>query len=176
MRLWFWGLVVAPGSLIPCGRKPRLPNVFRAPGEESPDTTGHDAARASPQVRAPCLKAWRRKVLQKLKPPAGDLGFHPARVKRWGKSPPRRKQWRRHEKPHRVQGKIGNWAARPIVAGMPHPASAGRLRERVREMTTEAPQGVEHNPAYRPQNQIRRRHSCVLGRTHCHPSPGLKLD
>lgn len=31
-------------------------------------------------------------------------------------------QCRRHEKPNPVQGNIGGWAARPIAAGMPHPA------------------------------------------------------
>ena len=46
-----------------------------------------------------------------------------ARVKRWGKSPPRRRRRRRHEKPLPVQGKIGGWAARPIATGMPHPAA-----------------------------------------------------
>jgi len=31
----------------------------------------------------------------------------PVRVKRWGKSPPRRQQWRRHGKPRAVQDQIG---------------------------------------------------------------------
>ena len=50
--------------------------------------------------------------------------------------------------------------ARPIAAGMPHPAASAQAgsgghvgREiRVREMTTEAPQGVQQNPAYRSQS------------------------
>ena len=81
-------------------------------------------------------------------------------VKRWGKSPPRRRRRRRHEKPLPVQGKIGGWAARPIATGMLQPASlaqassAGQVRRKaeLREMTTEAPQGAEQNPAYRPQS------------------------
>jgi len=86
-----------------------------------------------------------------------------ARVKRWGKSPPRRRQRRRHEKPLPVQGKIGGWTARPIATGMLHsPASAqagegGRARRKagLREMTAEPrPVRGEQNPAYRPQSQI----------------------
>jgi len=52
--------------------------------------------------------------------------------------------------------------ARPIVSGMSHPTVAKRLRRAEggragpergpREMTTEAPQGAEQNPAYRPQS------------------------
>jgi len=37
---------------------------------------------------------------------------------------------------------------------MLHGAQAPRSRKRSREMTTEAPQGVEQNPAYRPQSHI----------------------
>jgi hypothetical protein len=98
-------------------------------GEESPDTTGQDAARAARQVRAPRFKARRRTVSQKINRPfdSPQGGSLRVRVKRWGKSPPRRRQRRRHEKPRPVQGKIGGWAARPIAAGMPHPASLDRL-------------------------------------------------
>ena len=50
--------------------------------------------------------------------------------------------------------------ARPIATGMSQPASpaqagyAGQVRREaeLREMTAEAPQGVEQNPAYRPQS------------------------
>jgi hypothetical protein len=67
----------------------------------------------------------------------------------------------RHEKPLPVQDKIGDWTARPIVSGMSHPPVAarlrraeagGRARKGAREMTAEAPQGAEQNPAYRPQS------------------------
>ena len=98
-----------------------------------------------------------RKQTARFDSPQG--GSLRARVKRWGKSPPRRRRRRRHEKPRSVQGKIGDWAARPIVTGMSQPAKlkrakAGRRRRKAtpREMTTEAPQGVEQNPAYRPQS------------------------
>jgi len=100
-----------------------------------------------------------RKHTARFDSPQGDSPR--ARVKRWGKSPPRRRRRRRHEKPHPVQGKIGGWVARPSATGMPHPPSLAQasfggqvFREAgVREMTTEAPPGVEQNPAYRPQNQ-----------------------
>ena len=76
----------------------------------------------------------------------GSPGRGGARVKRWGKSPPRRRQRRRHDKPLPVQGKIGGWTARPIATGMLHSpwfarASHGErdCREAVaREMTTES--------------------------------------
>lgn len=76
-----------------------------------------------------------------------------ARVKRWGKSPPRQRRRWRHEKPRPVQGKIGGWTARPIATGMPHPASPCEARRKPgkaglsrtcppqggpREMTTES--------------------------------------
>ena len=85
------------------------------------------------------------------------------RVKRWGKSPPRHARAGRHEKPLPVQGKIGGWAARPTATGMLHPprlmrlvrpGNGGQVRRKagLREMTTEAPQGAEQNPAYRPRS------------------------
>ena len=87
-----------------------------------------------------------------------------ARVKRWSKSPPRQRQRWRHEKPRPVQGKIGGWAARPTATGMLHPPPPGRSRQGdggqlhrkvdLREMTTEAPQGAEQNPAYRSQSSF----------------------
>ena len=85
-----------------------------------------------------------------------DLRFEmtgAARVKRWGKSPPRRQRCRWQGKPNPVQDKIGDWAARPTVPGMSHPASAGRPRERLREMTINpgASRGTESG--LRPQDQ-----------------------
>src|ERR1051325_5138847 len=45
-----------------------------------------------------------------------SLRFQRVRVKRWSKSPPLQAQARRHGKPHRVQGQIGDHgAARSIV-------------------------------------------------------------
>ena len=55
-------------------------------GEESPDTTGQDAAQGSLQARAPRFKPWRRIVSQKIYRRAGN---RQVRAKRWGKSPPR---------------------------------------------------------------------------------------
>jgi len=48
--------------------------------------------------------------------------FAAARVKRWGKSPPRQAQARRHGKPHWVQDQIeGKGTARPAVGNGPRP-------------------------------------------------------
>ena len=106
-------------------------------GEESPDTTGQDAAQASPQARAARVKACptdsvtENKLLRRCDGGRGDarvetpavrrrLPRRAARVKRWSKSPPRHAQAGRHEKPRPVQGKIGGWAARPTATGMLH--------------------------------------------------------
>ena len=104
-----------------------------------------------------------RKVSQRIyRPSALRKGNWRVRVKRWGKSPPRRQRCRRHEKPRPVQGKIGGWAARPIAAGMPHPRGLARGTQGqdpqglLREMTDAPPKlaqaitGGKHNPAYSP--------------------------
>ncbi len=52
-----------------------------------------------------------------------------ARVKRWGKSPPRRAQARRQGKPHRVQGQIGG-----LWGGPPRGCKTARLRVRSQQM------------------------------------------
>jgi len=57
-------------------------------------------------MRAESCKTFRRKVPQKIRPPASASS--PVRVKRWCKRPPREAQATRHGKPHRVQGQIGN--------------------------------------------------------------------
>lgn len=49
------------------------------------------------------------------------------RVKRWGKSPPLQAQARRHGKPHRVQGQIGNCEAARL---MQRSSERGRFRVR----------------------------------------------
>ena len=60
-----------------------------------------------------CRKASRRKVPQKTNRLARKGRV---RVKRWGKSPPLQAQARRHGKPHRVQGQIGDpGAARSVL-------------------------------------------------------------
>lgn len=74
----------------------------------------------------------RRTVSQKTNCPDRPRGSPHVRigvrVKRWGKSPPRRQQCRRHEKPSRVQGKIGDGVARSFVPGMSHANPLRRKR------------------------------------------------
>ena len=66
-------------------------------------------------------------------------GFGPgARVKRWGKSPPLQEQSRRHEKPHRVQGQIGDFWNRLFQAARP---SLGYWL--LRQMILSASQGAQ---------------------------------
>ena len=59
-------------------------------------------------------------------PPFGisNLKFQKVRVKRRGKSPPLQAQARRHGKPHRVQGQIGD---RGAARSMPRVGQASRL-------------------------------------------------
>jgi len=91
--------------------------------EESPDTAGHGSlckqGRFAPHREA--TDSVTEKIPPLDAPPSGSA-FR-VRVKRWGKSPPRRQQWRRHDKPSRVQGKIGDGVARSFVPGMSHAAS-----------------------------------------------------
>lgn len=100
---------------------PRRPEF----GEESPDTIGQDAARGQPSAGTAFQGVVTDSVTENIPPRSTrrKAGSIRVRVKRWGKSPPRRARAGRHEKPLPVQGKIGDWAARPIVSGMPHPAS-----------------------------------------------------
>ncbi len=55
-----------------------------------------------------------------------------ARVKRWGKSPPRPRQRGRHGKPHREQGQIGEARVRPGAVSGPLPGWTARGRGRPR--------------------------------------------
>ena len=64
--------------------------------EESPDSMKR-RCRVTPGRGNPTESA------TEMKPPV----FGPARVKRWGKSPPRGWQQHRHGKPHREQCQIG---------------------------------------------------------------------
>ena len=70
----------------------------------------------------------------------------PARVKRRGKSPPLQEQSRRHGKPHRVQGQIGNRGAA---------RSAFRSRDRFRVLAAQTNDSLRsqerrQNSAYSP--------------------------
>jgi hypothetical protein len=79
---------------------------------------------------------------------AGPSGLGAARVKGWGKSPPRAWQQERHGKPHREQDRIGAVEGQP--SGLFPAHRPGRLREadgdagpRRMAATFAAPQGVE---------------------------------
>ena len=67
-------------------------------GEESPGST-------ETRCRITSGGGDPRESATENKPPARFAG--PARVKRWGKSPPRDRQRKRHGKPHREQDQIG---------------------------------------------------------------------
>jgi len=85
-----------------------------------------------------------------------------ARVKRWGKSPPRERQRKRHGKPHREQDQIG--AARRATGTRRFRAAArvGRARRSVTGVPEEwpsiavqvSPGGRGQNPAYRPSDPL----------------------
>jgi len=71
------------------------------------------------------------------KPPL-RLGVSVARVKRWGKSPPLQERSRRHGKPHREQGPIGNLRSGPLQAQSrtsvpPATANPGQIRGGIAE-------------------------------------------
>ena len=77
-----------------------------------------------------------------------NLKFQRARVKRWGKSPPLQPQARRHGKPHRVQGQIGNpGAARSRFRESGMGSGYWLLRQMI--LTPEAIRGRQ-NSAYSP--------------------------
>ena len=123
--------------------------------EESPDSR-EKWRRVTPARGDP------RESATEIRPPAG-LRTGRARVKRWGKSPPRRRQRRRHGKPRQEQGQIGiarGPARRPRVlppersglAARSPSATAGR-----EEWPSAAPHrsGPSQNPAYRPSARTR---------------------
>lgn len=90
----------------------------------------------------------RRTVSQKTNRPHGNARV---RVKRRGKSSPLRRQRRRQDKPNPVQGKIGERAARPMLAGMPHRRNGGNAETRFRGMNADAgtrKRPAPRNPAY----------------------------
>ena len=128
------------------------------------------AGGASAQAGARRVKPPRRTVPQRrYRPASGEseresergnpFHFHPrfhsrpARVKRWGKSPPRRQQCRRQGKPNPVQDKIGDWTARPTVPGMSHPPALA-----LRAVEGGSRKGSERNdgqPRRKPGHRIR---------------------
>ncbi len=116
------------------GRKVRTPQgaMPRNPGLRAGDTRGR---------KAECLPTESATETQTA------AGFWPeARVKRWGKSPPLQEQSRRHGKPHRVQGQIGN---RGVVR------SEFRSRDRFRVLAAQTNDSLRsqerrQNSAYSP--------------------------
>ena len=94
-----------------------------SPGEESPGST-ETRCRVTPGGGDP------RESATESKPPAGPrLRPARARVKGCGKSAPRRRQRRRHGKPHREQDQIGTSAALRRGAGRFPRRRPGRSRE-----------------------------------------------
>ena len=76
------------------------------------------------------------------------------RVKRWGKSPPLQAQARRHGKPHRVQGQIGDrGAARSTFRA----SGTGSGYWLLRQMVLSVPQGMQTEFGLQPfQNHFPR--------------------
>jgi len=66
----------------------------------------------------------------------------PARVKRWGKSPPRCRQRRRHGKPRREQGQIGTTGRKPGTAFGPSSGWTARGRGRPRSQMNGHPRNA----------------------------------
>ena len=117
LRLRPWARAAEPeaedtGALLALARASRVDGGARGPREPArgwPDGRGRKVEE-SPNSR----EKWRRvtpargnprESATEIRPPDG---FGPtARVKRWGKSPPRRRQRRWHGKPRQEQGQIG---------------------------------------------------------------------
>ena len=143
-RAWWPPLALGPGRrskfFDPKARvTPRPIEVWRG-------KSGHRRAGCCPSRKARAGAAGQAAATESVtenKPPGGPLGGRQARVKRWGKSPPRPPRGGRHEKPLPVQDKIGDWTARPIVSGMSHPSAAERLRRA--EGGRAGPKGRERN-------------------------------
>ena len=157
-RAWAWrsrllpcepviaGQLPAPGCRRPDGRS------RREAGEESPGSTG-TRCRVTPGGGDP------RESATESKPPAGSASARlRVRVKGCGKSAPRRRQRRRHGKPHREQDQVGTTAQAPrggraqagFRAGRPGRSREARGDTGPRGMAILRPSGRGQNPAYRP--------------------------
>src|SRR6266851_55665 len=95
-------------------------------GEESPGST-------ETRCRITSGGGDPRESATENKPPARFAG--PARVKRWGKSPPRDRQRKRHGKPHREQDQIG--AARRATGSGVSASPPGSVARGVRQRTSQ---------------------------------------
>jgi hypothetical protein len=152
--------VVAPVRW-PQGRRPE--SLLLKPGRGG-------SSRRDGQCHRKDTALWRVRVKGKSERGEIHVHLHPhahfrrARVKRWGKSPPRRQQCRWQGKPNPVQDKIGDWTARPTVPGMSHPprlalrASEGGSRKGSERNGGQPGASQAQNPAYGPKTK---------------PSPGL---
>ena len=136
-----------------------------ARGEESPGST-EVRCRVTPGGGDP-----RESATESTPPACLRFAGRVARVKRCGKSAPRRRQRRRQGKPHREQDQVG-------AAGIPVCGNAGRtfappLGSVARGARQRAPQknghprpqdqllGAGQNPAYTPSGALFRRFPCV---------------
>ena len=114
--------------------------------EESPDSTRR-RCRVTPGRGDP------RESAAENKPPSALK----ARVKRWGKSPPRFRQRKRHGKPHREQCRIGvkrGGRRRDCLVLIDPGRQLERSRQRDAKMNGHrGGLASEQNPAYRPSAQ-----------------------
>src|SRR4029453_14998342 len=106
-------------------------------GEESPGST-ETRCRLTPGGGDP------RESATENRPPGWFTSQ--ARVKRWGKSPPRDRQRKRHGKPHREQDQIG--ATRRATGSGVSASSSGSVARGVRQRTSQrnghpSPQGED---------------------------------
>jgi hypothetical protein len=111
-------------------------------------------------------KCHRKQTAPPINRPAGKTGpagrfVGGARVKRWGKSPPRDRQRKRHGKPHREQDRIGmaRGATLRAVSGPPSGLVARGAWQHAPKMNgrhVSASKGAEaiQNPAYRPAGTL----------------------
>ena len=128
-------------------------------GEESPGSMDK-RCRITSGGREP------RESATENKPPR-RVAYTAARVKRCGKSAPRRRQRRRHGKPHREQDRIGT--ARGFGAQAQELQAMSRAAVRVGCWRRRATGVQEEWPS--------RMQAChVSGLSACHPEPGLQTD
>jgi hypothetical protein len=132
----------------------RMAALRRARGEESPGST-EVRCRVTPGGGDPRDSATERT------PPLPRHAGRAARVKRCGKSAPRRRQRRRQGKPHREQDQVGAAGAanRSAASGGPPRRRSGRSHEALGDgrprgmaITVSGPRcpGAGQNPAYTP--------------------------
>jgi hypothetical protein len=140
-----------PLRAAPAGRAAAFPICRKAGNEESPGST-------EKRCRLMAGGGDPRESATESEPPVNALrGQGAVRVKRWGKSPPRERQRKRHGKPHREQDRIGTprlgqpWQTFPVVS-----VRVGCVRKAATPFQDEWPPRLRRksqaiqNPAYRP--------------------------